>query len=457
MPQTCILKKLVNLGLTQHEAEVYIFLSRKGRSTAREITAANGVSKAQVYRNLKNLQSKGLVEAAIELPTKFTAVSIEKVLNLFVRTKKAEVISIEKNKRDLISSFKLLSPNETSKDSSRIMVLSGRNNIFAKIAEMAKAARREFIVLSRPEEFMRAEKSGANAEISRILSRLKISSKHLIIFSKANASVLKSTFGQIRNNGRSDNYERRCVNFERTIPGFVAVDECEMTVFLTNNNEFTDNGKNELGLWTNSKLLVSAFTTFFDELWRDSLDVKALVNHETNALFSETIVFKNPADGYKKYRDTIRAAQRDIIHISPSKRFFERHRKIFEQLQQKGVSIRVMTALKDEGEKYLQRTNKFSQVKYTPIVGIVRTIIDGKQLFGFKTSLNKEKTQHGYSDYIDMFYTNAPSYVAPMLEMLNAIWNSAQEVPPTQTSKKTTTDRNAGDGAISEMADISNV
>ena len=53
------------------------------------------IDKGQIYRILKNLQKKGLVEATLEYPTRFTAVPFEKVIDSFIKSKREEVAQIE--------------------------------------------------------------------------------------------------------------------------------------------------------------------------------------------------------------------------------------------------------------------------------------------------------------------------------------------------------------------------
>jgi len=73
-----VLKTLVSLGLSQVEAEVYFFLAQAGPVKGRDIAETLKLYKQQVYRNLKSLHAKGMVNTTFDRPARFSAVSLEK-------------------------------------------------------------------------------------------------------------------------------------------------------------------------------------------------------------------------------------------------------------------------------------------------------------------------------------------------------------------------------------------
>ena len=98
-----IKKILKNLELTDKEAEVYIFLSKHGVLKCHEIAKGMKRHKAQIYRILKILQSKGLLEATLETPTRFSAVPFESVLDLSIKAKRDEAAQMEKTRQEILS------------------------------------------------------------------------------------------------------------------------------------------------------------------------------------------------------------------------------------------------------------------------------------------------------------------------------------------------------------------
>jgi sugar-specific transcriptional regulator TrmB len=97
-----VLKALVSLGLSKTEAEVYVYLAQNDPQKARDIAEALRIYKRQLYRTLKNLQSKGMVSASQERPALFSAVSFDKVLDLFIKVNREEAQRIEENKEQIL-------------------------------------------------------------------------------------------------------------------------------------------------------------------------------------------------------------------------------------------------------------------------------------------------------------------------------------------------------------------
>jgi len=54
-----IINTLKDLGLTEKESEVYIFLAKRGILKSKEVSKGLKMHKAQVYNILKNLQAEG--------------------------------------------------------------------------------------------------------------------------------------------------------------------------------------------------------------------------------------------------------------------------------------------------------------------------------------------------------------------------------------------------------------
>jgi sugar-specific transcriptional regulator TrmB len=119
-----ILKVLRDYGLTDAEAEVYIFLAKIGVQKARDISSSLKMNKAQSYRIAKDLEKRGMVEQTLESPSRFTAIPFEKLLDVIVRGKRDEANLLEDEKDDLLSYWRSMIVDRTSSSSTeRVMVL----------------------------------------------------------------------------------------------------------------------------------------------------------------------------------------------------------------------------------------------------------------------------------------------------------------------------------------------
>jgi HTH-type transcriptional regulator, sugar sensing transcriptional regulator len=102
---------LKQLGLSQSESKIYIYLSKKGDHRARDICTELHLNKQQVYPLLKNLQNKGLIYATFEHPAIFYAISFEKVLDMIAKSKIEEAKNAQKDKNLLFKIWQSLNSN----------------------------------------------------------------------------------------------------------------------------------------------------------------------------------------------------------------------------------------------------------------------------------------------------------------------------------------------------------
>ena len=83
-----LLKTLVSLGLTEVDAEIYLLLATEGPQRGRNVAEVLKLYKQQLYRSLKRLQKKGVINATLERPARFSAVSLEKIVDFLIEAKK---------------------------------------------------------------------------------------------------------------------------------------------------------------------------------------------------------------------------------------------------------------------------------------------------------------------------------------------------------------------------------
>jgi sugar-specific transcriptional regulator TrmB len=97
-----IIKILESFGFKRNEAEVYVYLGKKGPQEVKGLTEALNIKERQLKLILKNLQSRGVVRVRCERATVYSALDFEKTLNLL------EKENIQKTKaiRKTLENFK---------------------------------------------------------------------------------------------------------------------------------------------------------------------------------------------------------------------------------------------------------------------------------------------------------------------------------------------------------------
>jgi sugar-specific transcriptional regulator TrmB len=107
-----VLETLECFGLSRMDAEVYVYLAKKGPKKGRELANALQVTKQQLYPSLKNLKNKGVVTASLERPALFSAVAFEKVVELLIAIKVEQAKAVKETKKELMDSWRSINWQE---------------------------------------------------------------------------------------------------------------------------------------------------------------------------------------------------------------------------------------------------------------------------------------------------------------------------------------------------------
>ncbi len=95
------LKALMNLGLTQTEGRVYVYLAKKGSHAEKDLAQALTISDQHLRQTLNNLQKKGFVTSKTEDQAIYIAVPLEKIIDNIVKVKIEAAQRLEQDKEIL--------------------------------------------------------------------------------------------------------------------------------------------------------------------------------------------------------------------------------------------------------------------------------------------------------------------------------------------------------------------
>lgn len=77
-----IIKTLESFGFKRKEAEVYVYLGKKGPQKVKDLAEALNIRKRQLKLILNNLEGRGVVTASYERASVYSALDFEKTLDL---------------------------------------------------------------------------------------------------------------------------------------------------------------------------------------------------------------------------------------------------------------------------------------------------------------------------------------------------------------------------------------
>lgn len=427
MAEEKIEEVLRDFGVTAKEAEIYIFLAKHGALKGGEISKRTKTHKALVYRILSSLQGKGLVTATLEVPARFAAVNFEAIIDLRIKSKQEEARQLEDARKDLLSYWKGISQSVTEQALEKFAVIEGSHKIYPKISQMIKETRNQLSTVSTVPGFLRAERFGLFDAIMAHSMRKEIRFRFLTDLSSQNLDAVKNLLKKVPKTKFNLKGRNPKLGLQLA-PRMVIRDNEEIIIFITPRPDASATEQDEACLWTNSKELIRAFTTVFDDLWRDSMDIeKRILELETGKAAPKTCVLNDATIARKTYEETIDSAKQEILMLTSARGLIEQLENIasVREWASKGVSVRIMAPITSENLEAALKLSEYCAVRHASASYLATTVIDGQHLFQFKTSLPNRGNLEAVPHFEDTFYTSDREYVEKTRTLLNNIWINA--------------------------------
>ena len=434
MAEETVERILKDFGLTSGEAEVYVFLAKRGVLKSREVARQLKKDKAQVLRVLKSLETKGLVESTFEAPKRFTAVPFGKVLDAFVKAKRDEANLIESTKKELLLHWKSIGKTVPEAPLEKFVVIEGTNKIYSKISQMITETKNQLSTVSTVPGLLRADQIGLFEMVSRHPLRSKIQLRFLTELSGQNQNAVNALF---------EKASKASINFRgknpdlglRPFPRMVIRDDEEVLLFITPQAEASRAKQVDMGIWTNCKTLVQTFTLVFEDLWRNATDTQQEIpDSDSESSPPKTFTISTAEKLSKKYDDALNSAKEEIIFMTSSQGIKDlwKNTTMLERWLEKGVSVRILAPTTVENLKAIQQLSKYCEIRHYSESWLKTTVIDGIQLFQFRNPALKQETtvEDPKSEYA--FYTSDSELIAKTKTVLNDAWKTA--LPPSSVT-----------------------
>jgi sugar-specific transcriptional regulator TrmB len=282
LSEETIKKVLKDFGLTQTEAEVYIFLARHGVLKGTEIAKQIKKDKAQVYHILKSLQAKGLVLSTLEAPVRFMPIPFEHIIESTIKAKKDEAARIESTKQEMLDYWKSMNKTNVELPLEKFGVINGRNKIYSKISEMIAETKNQLSAITTVNSLLQADQFDLFNFASKHALKSKIQFRFLTELSIQNLNAMKAIIGK----GTKKGFNFRGKNPDLWVtlfPQMVIRDNEETIFFITPNIEnAAAPDQDDVCFWTNCKSIVQAFTAVFENLWRNSIAIDQEISEIEN-------------------------------------------------------------------------------------------------------------------------------------------------------------------------------
>ena len=262
---------LSNLGLTTGEAEVYTFVASHGNLKCGEISKNIRKNRARVYRTLKTLECRGMVERTIDSPARFIVVPIKKILDLNIERKIGEVLMLKESRKDAQNFWANIKKRESPFQFERFAVIENRKNIYPKVFQMIEDSKEEALVMIGDTFMVNAVRLQLNECILRKASKSKA---RIRILRNALEKEQNTTYNDPRKGSKRktrgqilDHFLEPHLNL---CARYIIKDIEEAIIFSRIGNNPQVIGEEETCFWTNNKATISILKTLFEKLWANS-------------------------------------------------------------------------------------------------------------------------------------------------------------------------------------------
>lgn len=138
------IQKLLDYGLTEYQARVYLTLLDLGTATASQLPASSRVPRTRIYQTMQQLHGKGLVQVLPEKPTRYRAVPFTAYARFLAEDYRTRARRIETSLDVLARDFSVAITGIPD-TKGRFEALYGRRNVRERLGEMIEGAKREII------------------------------------------------------------------------------------------------------------------------------------------------------------------------------------------------------------------------------------------------------------------------------------------------------------------------
>jgi HTH-type transcriptional regulator, sugar sensing transcriptional regulator len=413
---------LQDFGFDKIDAQVYVYLAKKGIQKASDMCKALKLEKQQLYPSLKRLQGKGIVTSTFEHPARFSALPFEKVLNLFINEKMEETKRLQQNKEAILSNWQNLKLEDDML--AKFTVIEGRAFLFSKIQQFLQEATTQVLAVTTVPTLAQMDQHGIFNVTHPSCSKPEVRLRFLAELSEQNmhvAEALLKEMAMAKLNVEGRNPDLGLNSF----PHMLVRDYSEVLLFTKPRTEMSVIEKEEVCLWTDCKPLVQAFTAMFEEVWRNSTEMREkLVEIKTGKPTPKTLIIEDSNLAKEKYNKTLKSAKQEILVLTSSEGLvnFSKDMPQLRQWRERGVAVKIMAPILSENFEAANQLSQVCSVRHVPPNNLLTSIVDGEHLFQFKEpSLKIHLPQSSSKAY----YTSNHEYVQKMQTMLNEVWRNS--------------------------------
>jgi len=251
-------KDLINFGLSNREARIYLHLARFGPKKANKVSEDLNTHRTDTYHTLTSLQNKGIVYATLERPISFIALPLEKAIEKIIKIEKEKISFAEKRSKHVFEIWASL-PNNIENDIpvKQFQIFEGNEQAYGKLREMQRNVKNDINIMMSRTNLSRLDCEGILDIFLKSVVEKGISIK--VITECVNDKILIESIEK--------NLVRNIPPYIRPIPNFIIMDQSDLLFFTSKEDE---TWRKTSVIWTNYDVLTKPLHLMFNKVWKNS-------------------------------------------------------------------------------------------------------------------------------------------------------------------------------------------
>ena len=259
-----VIEQLLHLGLTRHEAQIFITILRTGGITAREISKDLGIHRGVVYQSLAKLRNFGMIENTLSNPSKSVIINSDNALKNLVLMKKNDYVTSQKLSENIMSELNEISNTTQSFEEPFLSIIQGKFNIYNKIGAIIENSKDVVYIVSPEEDIVKLYHTS-------IPEKVKIRSK--IVDVKILTNITSEITSEITSS-ILDSFGTNNIRVKKNLQKCRIVLEKNNQVLVSNDlKNIQKRSVPDTALFTNSPDIVNSFSYLCEHLWSRSSNI----------------------------------------------------------------------------------------------------------------------------------------------------------------------------------------
>lgn len=288
-----LLDRLVEHGVPERSARMYLASCRDGPLTASQLARASGLDRVEAYRSIRRLEAMGLLRSSGGRPMRFAALPVEELVDGWIRSTGERLKRLETDRDRLLNEWTEELTRPDARETRKFAILEGRPTIQGWLRRQIGLARREILLAGGHATLSRAIDGG----IDRALQEAHKRGVRIRLVVPVTAATLKDAkifdgFAELRH--VPPPVGSRTVVFDRALS----------LVYVSGEEGLGANDAIQVALWSTAPSFVGLAREYHHHLWGRAVpSATRFVELENPPTAELAVSLSNTAEPFERIRE----------------------------------------------------------------------------------------------------------------------------------------------------------